>query len=396
MPNFVSERSSRFTESVIREMTRLAEHHDAINLAQGFPDLPCPKQVKDSAKASIDGDGFYQSSGLDANQYSLTWGTRHLREAIAQSYQKRTTLAIDPEKQVVVTCGATEAMAATMLAVVDPGEEVIVFEPFYENYGPDVALCGARPRFVRLREPDFHIDEEELRRAFNYNTKAIVINSPNNPTGKVFTARELELVASLCMEWDVLAITDEIYQHFVYDGRKHISLSSLPGMSELTITINSISKAYGVTGWRVGWAIAHGEIMDAIRKVHDFLTVSAPHPFQDAAVEALQLPDSYYEDLTLAYARRRDLMVEGLTQAGFRVQPPQGSYYIMADIAGFGYESDVHFAEYLVRELGVACVPGSSFYEHSEHGRSRVRFAFGRRPEVLSAACQRLRRLREI
>jgi len=382
----VADRVTGFTESVIREMTRLAEHHDAINLAQGFPDFPCPRELKDAAKEAID---------ADQNQYTFTWGLRGLREAIARRWQTQKSMAIDPEREVVVTCGATEAIATAIKALVNPGEEVIVFEPFYENYVPDVVLAGARPRFVRLHEPDFHIDSEELRRAFNYNTKAIILNTPHNPTGKVFSHAELQIIASLCLEWDVMAICDEVYEHLVYDGIKHISLATLPGMAELTITISSLSKTYGVTGWRVGWAIAQPELMDAIRKVHDYTTVAAPHPFQEAGVTALGLADTYYEQLVQGYARRRSLMLDGLTAAGFRPHVPQGSYYVMADISIFGYPTDAAFAEHVVRELGVACVPGSSFYEHGEHGRNRVRFCFAKRPETLALACQRLRRLRE-
>ena len=381
-----ADKVSAFTESVIREMTRLAEHHDAINLAQASPDFPCPLALKQAAKEAIDDD---------YNQQGVTSGNASFREAIARRWQQTRGTTIDPEREVVVTCGATEAMSAAVMGLVNPGEEIIIFEPFYENYGPNAILAGARPRFVRLHDPDFRIDTAELRRAFNYNTKAIILNTPNNPTGKVFTPQELQLIAELCLEWDVIALCDEIYEHLVYGDRKHVPITSTPGMSELTISINSLSKTYGVTGWRVGWAIGPAELIDAVRKVHDFTAGAAPQPFQQAGIAAMELPDSYYEELRQGYTRRRAIMMEGLNAAGFRPIAPEGTYYMMADISLFGFDNDVAFAEYLVREIGVACVPGSSFYQHPEQGRNRVRFSFCKRPETLALACQRMRRLRD-
>ncbi len=385
MSIFAAQRTDSFSESVIREMTRLAHEHDAINLAQGFPDFPCPDIVKEAARDAIE---------ADLNQYSITWGTTRLRKQVAKTFQRRTGIEVDPAREVVITCGATEAMAASLLALVNPGEEVILFEPFYENYGPDIAMAGAKARVVRLREPDFHLDEAELRGAFGYNTKAIIINTPHNPTGKVFTERELSIIGRLCREWDVLAITDEVYEYLLADDQRHISMATLPGTYELTVTINSLSKTYCATGWRVGWAVAAPELMDPIRKVHDFLTVAAPTPLQDAAVEALRMPATYQEELRRMIVARREIMLKGLAAAGFRPLPPNGTYYILADISSFGMD-DITFSTYLAKELGVACVPGSSFYHHSAHGKSLVRFAFGKREETLLAACQRLAELKE-
>jgi len=376
-----SRRAAQFTESVIREMTRLAQLHGAINLSQGFPDFPAPDEVKQAACEAI---------AADVNQYAVTWGARPLRDAIARDVTRRHGIAVDPDAQITVCCGATEAMMATLLGAVNPEDEVIVFEPFYENYGPDAILSGASPRFVRLHEPDWHIDFDELAAAFNPRTRAIIINTPNNPTGKVFTREELEGIAALCRRFDVLAVTDEIYEHIVFDGRTHVAMASIEGMADRTVTINGLSKTFSVTGWRVGWAIAPAPLTGAIRKVHDFLTVGAPAPLQAAGAVALSLPDSYYQELAQAYQARRDLLLEILTRRGFTCYPPAGAYYVMTDIGGFGYESDVEFARYLVSEIGVAAVPGSSFYSTPDGGRTKLRFCFSKKDETMRAADERM------
>ncbi len=378
-------KTDRFTESVIREMTRLAMEYDAINLAQGFPDFPAPEEIKRAAIEAI---------RADVNQYAITWGAASFREAIAEKVRWSLGLDVDPETEITVTCGATEAMIASLMAVLNPGDEVIIFEPFYENYGPDAILADARPRYVSLYPPEWRFDPDELRAAFTARTKAIVINTPNNPTGKVFTREELELIAALCQQWDVIAITDEIYEHILYDGAEHIAIATLEGMRERTITINSLSKTYSVTGWRIGYAIAPPELTAAIRKVHDFLTVGAPAPLQEAGAVALRLPRSYYEQLAAEYAARRDKLLGALKAAGFGVYVPRGAYYIMTDISRFGFEDDVAFAHYLVREIGVAVVPGSSFYENPGKGRQQVRFCFCKTEATLEVAAERLLRLR--
>jgi len=381
----VSQRSLRFTESVIREMTRLCLAHGGVNLAQGFPDFPAPAALKAAAARAIE---------ADVNQYAITWGARRLREALVAKTRAFTGLDYDPDTDVTVCCGSTECMAATLLALVDPGDEVIVFEPFYENYGPDAILCGATPRFVRLREPDWAFDPDELDRAFSNRTRAIIINTPNNPTGKVFSAGELGQVARLCRKWDVVAVTDEIYEHIVYDGARHIPLASLEGMRERTVTISGLSKSYSLTGWRVGWCLAPQPLTAAIRKVHDFLTVGAPAPLQEAAAEAVSFPREYYDGLADDYRERRDFLVPALESAGFRAFAPRGAYYVMTDISGFGFDDDVTFARHLVADGGVAAVPGSSFYSDPAAGRQRLRFHFARRRETLEAAVDRLHRLR--
>jgi len=378
-------KTDRFTESVIREMTRLAMQYDAINLAQGFPDFPAPEEIKQAAIEAI---------RADINQYAITWGSASFREAIAEKVRWSLGLDVDPETEITVTCGSTEAMIASLMAVLNPGDEVIIFEPFYENYGPDAILADARPRYVSLYPPEWRFDPDELRAAFTARTKAIIINTPNNPTGKVFTREELELIAALCQQWDVIAITDEIYEHILYDGAEHIAIATLEGMRERTITINSLSKTYSVTGWRIGYAIAPPELTAAIRKVHDFLTVGAAAPLQEAGAVALRLPRSYYEQLAAEYAARRDKLLGALKAAGFGVYVPRGAYYIMTDISRFGFEDDVTFAHYLVREIGVAVVPGSSFYENPEKGRQQVRFCFCKTEATLEAARERLLRLR--
>jgi aminotransferase len=379
-----SRKALQFTESVIREMTRLSEAHGGVNLSQGFPDFPAPASVKEAACAAIN---------ADVNQYAVTWGARPLREAIAQSFTRRYGVEVVADQQVTVCCGATEAMMSTMTAIIDPGDEVIVFEPFYENYGPDAILSGATPRYVTLHEPDWTFDPDELAAAFNAKTKAIIINTPNNPTGKVFTRQELETIASLCQKWDAIAISDEIYEHIIYDGHRHVPIATIPGMAERTVTLNSLSKTYSVTGWRVGWTISPPSLTGAIRKVHDFLTVGAPAPLQAAGAVALSLPDQYYSDLAAKYQRLRDVLLASLERHHFTCFRPYGAYYIMTDIGGFGYANDVEFARYLVKDVGVAAVPGSSFYRHAEKGRTKLRFCFCKKDETLAEAERRLARV---
>jgi len=302
----------------------------------------------------------------------------------------RAGIGVIADEQVTVCCGATEAMISTMTAIIDPGDEVIVFEPFYENYGPDAILSGATPRYVTLHEPDWRFDPDELAAAFNAKTKAIIINTPNNPTGKVFTRQELETIAALCQKWDAIAISDEIYEHIIYDGCTHLPIAAIPGMAERTVTLNSLSKTYSVTGWRVGWTISPPSLTGAIRKVHDFLTVGAPAPLQEAGAVALGLPDQYYLDLAAKYRRLRDILLDVLERNHFTCYRPSGAYYIMTDIAGFGFSDDVEFARYLVRDVGVAAVPGSSFYKHAEKGRTKLRFCFCKKDETLAEAERRL------
>jgi aminotransferase len=375
-----------FTESVIREMSRLASQHQAVNLAQGFPDFPCPEELKNAAKHAID---------ADINQYAITWGDKLFREALAKKASGYLGLDINPETEITVTCGATEAMATAMLACVDPGDEVIVFEPYYENYGPDTILAGATPRYVTLHPPQWTFDADELAAAFNNKTRAIIINTPHNPTGKVFNLQELSLIAELCQQWGVLAFTDEIYEHILYDDNKHIALASLPGMKDLTVTINGLSKTYSVTGWRIGTMIACPEITAALRKVHDFLTVGAPAPLQRAGVVALNLPQSYYDELARSYVQKRQTMLSILDDAGIKYFKPQGAYYVFTDISEFGYKTDLEFTHYLVKDIGVAVVPGSSFFSRKELGYNNVRFCFSKTLQTLQAAQARLSKLRE-
>lgn len=379
-----SAKAATFTESVIREMTRLAIQHDAINLAQGFPDFACPDELKEAAKAAID---------ADINQYAITWGAKGFRDAIADKTRRvYPGWEIDPETNLTVTCGATEGMIASMLAVIDPGDEVVVFEPFYENYGPDAVLSGAVPRYVTLHEPDWSIDEEELRAAFNPRTRGIVVNSPHNPTGKVFTRSELELIVELCNQWDAVAFTDDIYEHIVYDG-EHIPLATIEGMEERTAAVNALSKTYSVTGWRVGWVTASPDLTSGIRKVHDFLTVGAAAPLQEAGITAMNLPASYYDELAAEYRKRRDLLVGALQEAGFKPYVPDGAYYVMCDITAVTDEDDVSFARRIVADPGIASVPGSSFYSRPELGRDKIRFNFPKRLATLEAAAERLTKI---
>ncbi|HVO26184.1 MAG TPA: aminotransferase class I/II-fold pyridoxal phosphate-dependent enzyme [Candidatus Margulisiibacteriota bacterium] len=380
----VSDKSACFTESVIRGMTRLCEQHGGINLAQGFPDFPAPAELKEAAKRAID---------ADYNQYAVTWGTRELREAIAAKVARHSGIGCDPQTEVTVTCGSTEAMIATLLAVVNPADEIVVFEPFYENYGPDAIISGATPVYVTLRPPHFTFDPAELRAACSPRTKAIIVNTPHNPSGHVFSRAELQQIAAVCQEFDCLAITDEIYEHIIYDGRPHVSLATLPGMHERTVTISGLSKTYSVTGWRLAYAIAAPPLTAAIRKMHDFLTVGAPHPLQCAGVEALRLPDTYYTALAAEYAARRTILATALQEPGFRIFMPQGAYYILADIGTFGFADDVQCCDWLVREIGVAAVPGSSFYHHPDSARGLIRFTFCKREDTLHEAARRLARL---
>jgi len=382
---FQSDRTANFTESVIREMTRLAIRHDAVNLAQGFPDFAAPVDLKQAAIRAIE---------ADHNQYSITWGAKPFRDAIAAKYLRTYGLEIDPEREITVCCGATEGMAASLLATTNPGDEVIVFEPFYESYHPDTLLCGAERRLVKLHAPDWHFDPDDLRRAFSNRTKAIIINTPHNPTGKVFTRGELMLIASLCQRFDALAITDEIYEHIIYDGLEHIPVITLPGMRDRTILINSLSKTFSVTGWRVGWAIASPELTVNIRKVHDFLTVNAATPLQYAGAMALNEQHSYFAGLSEVYAGRRQAALEMLENAGFRCYVPGGAYYVMTDISRFGAKDDVSFARELVEHYGVAGVPGSSFYFDKKSGSAQIRFCFCKNYATLMLAGQKLAGLR--
>jgi aspartate/methionine/tyrosine aminotransferase len=369
-----------FTESVIREMTRICDAVGGYNLSQGFPDFESPKAIKEAAIKAIN-EGW--------NQYPVTFGEPELRAAISKKAYGYNRIKCNPETDITVTCGATEAMIATLKAIINPGDEIIVFEPFYENYGPDSILSGATPRYVTLNAPDWEFSFEELKRTFNEKTKAIIINTPNNPTGKVFSKQELEEIARLCIKWDSYAITDEIYEHILYDGEEHISLATISGMENRTITINSISKTYSVTGWRVGWAIAEKPITARIRKVHDFLTVGAPTPFQHAAVVGLSFDQEYYINLQKHYAKARKLLYDILYKTGFKPYLPKGSYYIITEVADLmnkmGIDDDFTFSRKLIENIGVATVPGSSFYSNPEKGRTQVRFCFCKKWETLYA-----------
>ena len=398
----VSQKAASFTESVIREMSREAVKYGAVNLGQGFPDWAAPEDIKQKAKDAIDDDH---------NQYAITWGVKSFRDAIVAKTKWFLGMDIDPETEITVTCGSTEGMIAAVMATVDPGEEVVIFDPYYENYMPDAIISGAKPRFVPLYRTDdgFVFDRDELRAAFNEKTKAIIICNPNNPTGKVFTRDEMEFIAGLCKEFDALCFTDEIYEHIIYEqvpgeGREtsisrdqrtnhHICMATVDGMRERTVVVNSLSKTYSVTGWRVGYCIAPPDITLAIRKVHDFLSVGAANPLQHAGAYALSLPSSYYDGLQHEYQRKRDFIVPVLREAGFKCDMPAGAYYVMADISGFGFPNDIEFTKHLIREIGVAVVPGSSFYENRSMGSQMVRFCFCKKDETLEAAAENLRKL---
>ncbi len=396
--NRISKKAASFTESVIREMSREAAKYNAVNLGQGFPDFPAPENIKNVAMEAIT---------EDFNQYAITWGVKSFRDAIVEKSRWFLGLDVDAETEITVTCGSTEGMIAGMMATVDAGEEVVVFEPFYENYAPDAILSDAKSRYVLLRntENGWQFEKDELRAAFNEKTKAIIICNPNNPTGKVFSMEEMEFIADLCKEFDALCYTDEIYEHIIYEDEpqagsyesekpKHICMATLDGMRERTVVVNSLSKTYSVTGWRVGYCIAPPDITNAIRKVHDFLTVGAAHPLQIAGAYALLLPPSYYVDLQKEYQRKRNFIVPILQNAGFKCDAPEGAYYVMTDISDFGFKNDIEFTRYLIQEIGVAVVPGSSFYHDASLGAQQVRFCFCKKDETLEAAAERLRKIK--
>ncbi|MFQ5986851.1 MAG: pyridoxal phosphate-dependent aminotransferase [Thermoplasmata archaeon] len=380
----VSDRVQHFPESVIREMTRLASRYGAINLSQGFPDFDPPAEILEAAQRALV-EGY--------NQYATTWGAEEFRGAIAESVLRFQGLEVDPDAHVVVTCGATEAMMAAMLSLIDPGDEVVVLEPFYENYGPDAVVSGARPVFVPMEWPSYRIDEEALKAAFRRGTKAIILNTPNNPTGRVFDEGTLRLVADLCTDHGVVCVTDEIYEHILYDGRRHVSMATLGDMWEHTVTISGLSKTFSITGWRLGYAVSPRTLTEAMKRTHDFLTVGAPHPLQIAGAHALRMGDDYFEALGKEYAERREVLFNALTAIGFECAEPEGSYYIMADIRPLTDKDDVAFSRFLVEEVGVAVVPGSSFYADATHGRSFIRFAFPKRVETLRRATRRLEKV---
>lgn len=394
-PLTLAHRTDPFQESVIREMPRLGDEAGAVNLSQGLPDYPAPQEVLDAAvRAILDGD----------NQYSFPFGHLAFREAVAAKYRRDNGIQADPETEVTVTCGVSEAMMSVILALTDHGDEIILMEPWYENYLPDALMAGVTPRFVQLHQPDFHLDPAELRAAFTPRTRLIILNTPHNPTGKVFNQAELESIAALCQEYGVIAVTDEIYEHIIYPGHRHICLGSLPGMEDRTVTISGLGKTYALTGWRVAWAIAPARLSERIRKVHDYLTICAPSPLQTAGITALSLPDAFYADLREEYGQRRTLLLEALEAAGFRFQPPQGAYYVMADFSGIEWQRnpawpaswslDRAFSEYMARNIGVAVVPGSSFFtERKELGYTLVRFNFAKQMETLQEAASRLSRL---
>ena len=389
----ISRKAGSFTESVIREMSREAVKYGAVNLGQGFPDWEAPADIKQKAIEAINDDH---------NQYAVTWGVKSFRDAIAKKTMWFLGLDLDPEAEITVTCGSTEGMIAAMMATVDPTEEVIMFDPYYENYAPDAILSDATPRHVPLYRTDngFIFDREELRAAFNEKTKAIIICNPNNPTGKVYTRDELEFIADLCKEFDTLCFTDEIYEHIIYTGHadddplSHTCMANIEGMRERTVVVNSLSKTYSVTGWRVGYCIAPPDITSAIRKVHDFLTVGAANPLQHAGAYAMTLPPSYYDELQVEYQRKRDFLIPALRNAGFKCDMPQGAYYVMCDISEFGFANDIEFTKHLIRDIGVAVVPGSSFYRGNPEGSQMVRFCFCKKDETLEAAVEKLNKLR--
>ena len=377
-------RTATFTESVIREMTRIANQHEAVNLAQGFPDFPMPEPMKEAACAAIHGN---------INQYAVTWGSSALRIAIAEKYRRWYGMDVDHDREVTVTCGATEAMAAVFLALIDPGDEVIVMEPYYENYGPDAILAGAIPTFVPLERPHWTLDPDRLAKAFTKRTKAIILNTPHNPTGRVFTRAEMTMIAELCIKHDVWVITDEIYEHIRYAGDHHL-MAMWPEMRKRTITISGLSKTFSCTGWRLGYTVAPEVQTNAIRKVHDFLTVGAPAPLQAAGAVGMHFDADYYNHMAMDYRSRRSLLCDALADSGFTFTQPEGAYYILADFSGLSDMDDVTFAKWMIEEVGVATVPGSSFYSNKEMGRNLVRFAFCKKYETLKRAAERLSTIR--
>ncbi|GAC1448901.1 MAG: aminotransferase class I/II-fold pyridoxal phosphate-dependent enzyme [Isosphaeraceae bacterium] len=383
----LSHKAARFTESVIRGMSIEAARYKAVNLAQGMPDFPAPPEVKAAACRAIE---------ADINQYAITWGSTRLRQAVAEHAAWHLGLSFEPETEITVTCGSTEAMLVALLSVINPGDEVILTQPFYENYWPDCVLAGALPRFVPLRPPHWRFNPDDLADAFNDRTKAIILCNPNNPTGSVFPREDLEAVASLCRKWDVLAITDEIYEHIVFDGRPHVALASLDGMRDRSVTISGMSKTYAVTGWRVGTMLASPPLTHTFRQVHDYVSIGAAAPLQEAGAVAYRLPLAYYQQLAADYQARRDKFCTALRQVGFALEPPQGAYYVMADFSAFSAGDDVAFSRHLVRDIGVATVPGSSFFQDKALGRPYIRFCFCKKQETLDAAIERLRRLRAI
>ncbi len=387
LPPLLSHKSSRFTESVIRGMSVEAHKYGAVNLAQGMPDFPAPAELKAAACRAIE---------ADVNQYAVTWGAQKLREAIAEHAQWHLGLSVDPDTEITVTCGSTEAMLVALLATINPGDEVILTQPFYENYWPDCVLAGATPRFVPLHPPGWSFDLDELAKVFNDHTKAIILCNPNNPTGTVFSRTELETIAALCQKWDAIAITDEIYEHIVYDGRPHLALAAIDGMRERSVTISGMSKTYAVTGWRIGTMIAPSRLTHAFRQVHDYVSIGAAAPLQEAGAFAYRMPRDYYTQLAADYQARRDRLCSALLQVGFDLELPHGAYYVMANIEAFGAADDVSFARHLVRELGVATVPGSSFFQDKALGRQYIRFCFCKRDETLDEAIRRLKPLRVI
>ena len=383
----LSHKASRFTESVIRGMSVEAAKYKAVNLAQGMPDFSAPSEIKAAACQAIE---------ADINQYAITWGAKNLRYAIAEHAQWHLGLNIDPETEITVTCGSTEAMLVALLSMINPGDEVILSQPFYENYWPDCVLAGAVPRFVPLRGPDWKYDPDELANTFNDRTKAIVLCNPNNPTGTVLNREDLEVIARLCQEWDVIAITDEIYEHILYDDAQHIALATLDGMRDRTVTIGGMSKTYAVTGWRIGTMMASAHLTKAFRQIHDYVSIGAAAPLQEAGATAYRLPREYYAKLAADYQARRDKLCNALTTIGFDLVPPKGAYYVMAGIEAFGATDDVAFAQTLVREYGVATVPGSSFFHDKALGRNLIRFCFCKRDATLAMAIERLGKLRVI
>ncbi|OAV71191.1 Methionine aminotransferase [Bacteroidales bacterium Barb4] len=381
----LSKRTAGFTDSVIRRMTRIANKYNAVNLSQGFPDFDPPQELKDALKTV---------AGGSLHQYAITWGAQNFREALARKQSKFMGTEIDPETQIVVTCGSTEAMIAAMLTVVNPGDKVVVFSPFYENYGADAILSGAEPIYVHLNPPHFNFDVEELEAAFKQHPKALILCNPSNPSGKVFSRAELQIIADFAIKYDTFVITDEVYEHIVYEPYEHVYFASLPGVADRTISCSSLSKTYSITGWRLGYAIAPPRITENIRKVHDFLTVGAAAPLQEAAVTALNFGDDYYRDLQAHYAAKRDFFLQGLKKLGLKHTVPQGAYYIMADISEFGVTDDLKFCEWLAQEIGVAAVPCSSFFKNNVN--HLIRFHFAKNIETLAEALKRLERLQSI